>query len=149
MCFVPWSRMYSYRIHATQCTYNWKQKTERWYSDYSKQQQPHFFLLLKIYMDDLLYKYCLGVNIYKETTYQWEIIINILEISIFIYTCIPETTNPYVFICHTSLLFAIKVYLRLFFYIHYNYLHWTPYFPNKICILKCLLKSTWGQLTHL
>lgn len=39
-------------------------------SDYSKQQHPHFFLLLNIYMDDLFYKYCLGVNIYKETTYQ-------------------------------------------------------------------------------
>lgn len=99
-------------------------------------------------MDHLLYKYCHGVNIYGETTYQWEIIINFLEISIFTCTQIAEATDPYTFIGHKSLLFAIEVYLWLF-YIHYNYLHSAPSFPNKLCILKYLLNNTWGQLTHL
>lgn len=44
-----------------------------------------FFLMLKIYMDHLLYEYCHGINIYRKTTYQGEITIKILEISIF--TC--------------------------------------------------------------
>lgn len=114
-----------------------------------KATKSTFFLPLKIYMDHLLQKYCHGVSIYRETTYQWEIMINILEISLFSYTQTTEATFLYTFIHHTSLFFAIQVYLILFFYIHYKYLYWTSSFPNKLCTLKCLLNSTRGQLTHL